>query len=145
MSLAFRFLALTESSAGVISEMQSATLVCGSAVSFFENASSFAWTAFPVYSFGPAAASCGGSASFAFGMAALSCKPLKLQESGQVTVQNLDQHIVHNFSMFPLCFVLTVSTALKLLTQLQLYLLMKLQPLQHSFCQPVTMAETLEP
>lgn len=24
-------------------------------------------------------------------------------------------------------------------------MLMKLQPLQHSFCQPVTMAETLEP
>jgi len=86
MSLAFRFLASTESSAGVISEMQSASFVCGFAVSFFENACSFAWTAFAVYSVGPVAASCGGSASFAFGMAALSCKPLKLQELGQVTV-----------------------------------------------------------
>jgi len=88
-SLAFRILALTEPSAGIISEMQSASLVCGSAVSFFENVSSFAWTALPAYSVGPAAASCGGSASFAFGMAALSCKPLKLQESGQVTVTEL--------------------------------------------------------
>jgi hypothetical protein len=58
----------------------------GSAVSFFEKISSFAWTAFPVYSVGPLAASCGGSASFAFGTVALSCKPLKLQESRQLTV-----------------------------------------------------------
>ena len=49
--------------------------------------------------------------------------------------------------MFPLCFVLALSTAPKLLTQLRLYalMLMKLQPLQHSFCEPVTMAELLEP
>ena len=98
-SLVFRFLALTESSAGVISDMQLASLMCGSAVSFFEKLSSFAWTRFPVYSVGPAAASWGGSASFALGMAALSCKPLNLQESGQ-----LDQHFVCNFCMFPCAF-----------------------------------------